>query len=193
VISTVSPYSEIPCSIRVVEDGYGDARLSWFSSVFPGTFVTTSSPVLDLCVRIQGPRVRFASWNTVMVKQDCCGFPQYLRASLLRHQLSSICVCVFRVPVLDTCRGRWIWLRNTVVVFFNTSGHLCYNVIRCPRSVSAYSGIPCSIRVVKTIMVTQDFCGFPQYPRTALLRRHQLASNPSTPFRITSAYNQITA
>jgi len=84
----LSVYSEIPSSIRGMEDSYGDARLSWFSSLTPNSFVTTSSAVLDLCLRIQGSRVRFASRKTVMVTQDCCGFPQYLWAALLRrHQL----------------------------------------------------------------------------------------------------------
>jgi len=36
---SVSAHSEIPCSIRVVEDGYVEARLSWFSSLPPDSFV----------------------------------------------------------------------------------------------------------------------------------------------------------
>ena len=90
MIRAVSAYSEIPCSIRVVEDGYGDVRLSWFSSLPSDSFVTTSSAVLELYQRIQRSRVRFASWKTVMVKQDCRGFSHYLRTALLRrHQLAS--------------------------------------------------------------------------------------------------------
>ena len=83
---SVSAYSEIPCSIRVVKNGYGDARLSWFFSLPSHSFVTTSSAVLDLCLRIQRSRVRFALWKAVMVTQDCRGFPQYLQAALLRRR-----------------------------------------------------------------------------------------------------------
>jgi len=110
VISAVSAYSEIPSSIRVVEDGYGDARLSWFFSVPPDSFVTTSSAVLDLCLCIQRSRLRSSAWKTVMVTQHCRGFYQCLRTALLRrHQLSSICVCVIRDPVFDSRRGRRLW------------------------------------------------------------------------------------
>ena len=134
MISAVSAYSEIPSSIRVVEDGYGDARLSWFSSLPPDIFVKTSSAVLDLCLRIQRSRVRFAVWKTVMVTQDCRAFPQYLRTALIRrHQLSSIYVCIFIDPVFDSRRGRRLWWRKIVVVFLSTSGQLCYDVINWPR------------------------------------------------------------
>jgi len=150
MISAVSAYSEIPSSIRVVEDGYGDARFLCFSSVPPDSFVMTSSAVVDLCLRFQRSRVRFALWKTVMVTQDCRGFPHYLRTALLRrHQLSSICVCVFRDTVFDSRRGRWLWWRKIVVVFLITSEQLCYNVISCRRSVYAFSEIPCSIRGVE--------------------------------------------
>jgi len=135
MISAVSAYSEIPSSIRVVEDGYGDARFLCFSSVPPDSFVMTSSAVVDLCLRFQRSRVRFALWKTVMVTQDCRGFPHYLRTALLRrHQLSSICVCVFRDTVFDSRRGRRLWWRKIVVVFLSTSGQLCYDVINWPQS-----------------------------------------------------------
>jgi len=150
MISAVSAYSEIPCSIRCVEDGYVDGRLSWFFSVLPDSFVTTSSAVLELCLCIQRSCVRFASWKTVVVTQNCRGFPQYLRtALLLRHQLSSIYVCIFRDPVFDSRSWRRLWWRMIFVVFLSTSGQLCYDVINWPRSVSAYSEIPCSIRGVE--------------------------------------------
>ena len=150
MISTVSAYSEIPCLIRGVEDGYGDSRLSWFSSLPPDSFVTTTSAVLDLCVRIQRSSVWFAASKTVMVTQDCRGFPHYLRTALLRrHQLSSICVCVFRDPVYDSRRRRRLWWLKIVVVLLITSGQLCYDDISCPRSVCAYSEIPCLIRGVE--------------------------------------------
>jgi len=47
-LRSVSEYSEIPCSIRIVEDGYGDARLLWFSLLLPDGFVTTSLTGLDV-------------------------------------------------------------------------------------------------------------------------------------------------